>query len=182
MPDYLPHTEDELVQMLAFLGLSSLDELFAAVPEALRLGRGLALADGSPEPDVLARMESLGEANRARSDRLVCFAGGGAYDHEVPPVVRALAGRSEFVTSYTPYQPEVAQGCLQAVFEFQTMVARLAGLPVANASLYDGANALVEAVNLGVAASGRQTVWVSAGIQPHWRPVLGPSPPAPVTW
>jgi glycine dehydrogenase subunit 1 len=172
VPDYLPHTEDELVQMLAFLGLSSLDELFAAVPEALRLGRGLALADGSPEPDVLARMESLGEANRARSDRLVCFAGGGAYDHEVPPVVRALAGRSEFVTSYTPYQPEVAQGCLQAVFEFQTMVARLAGLPVANASLYDGANALVEAVNLGVAASGRQTVWVSAGIQPHWRSVL----------
>ena len=172
MPDYLPHTEDELVQMLAFLGLSSLDELFDAVPEALRLGRGLALADGSPEPDVLARMESLGEANRARSDRLVCFAGGGAYDHEVPPVVRALAGRSEFVTSYTPYQPEVAQGCLQAVFEFQTMVARLAGLPVANASLYDGANALVEAVNLGVAGSGRQTVWVSAGIQPHWRAVL----------
>ncbi len=172
MPDYLPHTEDELVQMLGFLGLSSLDELFAAVPAALRLGRGLELADGSPEPDVLVRMEALGEANRARSDRLVCFAGGGAYDHEVPPVVRALAGRSEFVTSYTPYQPEVAQGILQAVFEFQTMVARLAGLPVANASLYDGANALVEAVNLGVAASGRQTVWLSTGVPPHWRAVL----------
>jgi glycine dehydrogenase subunit 1 len=172
MPDYLPHTEDELAQMLGFLGLSSLDELFAAVPAALRLGRGLELADGSPEPDVLARMESLGNANRARSDRLVCFAGGGAYDHEVPPVVRALAGRSEFVTSYTPYQPEVAQGILQAVFEFQTMVARLAGLPVANASLYDGANALVEAVNLGVAASGRQTVWLSSGVPPHWRAVL----------
>jgi glycine dehydrogenase subunit 1 len=117
-------------------------------------------------------MEALGEANRARADRLVCFAGGGAYDHEVPPVVRALAGRSEFVTSYTPYQPEVAQGILQAVFEFQTMVARLAGLPVANASLYDGANALVEAVNLGAAASGRQTVWLSAGVPPHWRAVL----------
>jgi glycine dehydrogenase subunit 1 len=173
VPDYLPHTEDELVQMLGFLGLSSLDELFTAVPAALRLGRGLDLADGSPEPDVLARMESLGQANRARSDRLVCFAGGGAYDHEVPPVVRALAGRSEFVTSYTPYQPEVAQGILQAVFEFQTMVARLAGLPVANASLYDGANALVEAVNLGVAGSGRQTVWLSSGVQPHWRSVLG---------
>ncbi len=172
MPDYLPHTEDEVVQMLAFLGLSSLDELFAAVPEALRLGRRLALADGSPEPDVLARMESLGEANRARSDRLVCFAGGGAYDHEVPPVVRALAGRSEFVTSYTPYQPEVAQGCLQAVFEFQTMVARLAGLPIANASLYDGASALVEAVNLGVAVAGSPEVWVSAGVHPHWRQVL----------
>jgi glycine dehydrogenase subunit 1 len=172
VPDYLPHTEDELAQMLAFLGLDSLDELFAAVPAALRLGRGLGLADGSPEPDVLVRMEALGEANRARSDRLVCFAGGGAYDHEVPPVVRALAGRSEFVTAYTPYQPEVAQGILQAVFEFQTMVARLAGLPVANASLYDGANALVEAVNLGVAASGRQTVWLSTGVPPHWRAVL----------
>jgi glycine dehydrogenase subunit 1 len=172
MPDYLPHTEAELAQMLGFLGLSSLDELFAAVPAALRLGRGLELADGSPEPDFLARMESLGHANRARADRLVCFAGGGAYDHEVPPVVRALAGRSEFVTSYTPYQPEVAQGILQAVFEFQTMVARLAGLPVANASLYDGANALVEAVNLGVAASGRETVWLSSGVQPHWRAVL----------
>jgi glycine dehydrogenase subunit 1 len=172
VPDYLPHTDDELAQMLGFLGLSSLDELFAVVPAALRLGRGLDLADGSPEPDVLVRMEALGEANRARADRLVCFAGGGAYDHEVPPVVRALAGRSEFVTSYTPYQPEVAQGILQAVFEFQTMVARLAGLPVANASLYDGANALVEAVNLGVAASGRQTVWLSAGVPPHWRAVL----------
>jgi glycine dehydrogenase subunit 1 len=172
VPDYLPHTDDELAQMLGFLGLSSLDELFAVVPAALRLGRGLDLADGSPEPDVLVRMEALGEANRARADRLVCFAGGGAYDHEVPPVVRALAGRSEFVTSYTPYQPEVAQGILQAVFEFQTMVARLAGLPVANASLYDGANALVEAVNLGAAASGRQTVWLSAGVPPHWRAVL----------
>ena len=87
-------------------------------------------------------------------------------------MVRALAGRSEFVTSYTPYQPEVAQGVLQAVFEFQTMVARLAGLPVANASLYDGASALVEAVNLGVAATGRPTVWLSAGVHPHWRAVL----------
>jgi glycine dehydrogenase subunit 1 len=172
VPDYLPHTEAELAQMLDFLGLESLDALFAAVPVALRLGRGLGLADGSPEPDVLVRMEALGEANRARTDRLVCFAGGGAYDHEVPPVVRALAGRSEFVTSYTPYQPEVAQGILQAVFEFQTMVARLAGLPVSNASLYDGANALVEAVNLGVAASGRQTVWLSTGVPPHWRAVL----------
>jgi glycine dehydrogenase subunit 1 len=172
VPDYLPHTETEVADMLAFLGLSSLEELFAAVPAALQLGRGLALPDGEPEPDVLARMEARGAANRARSDQLVCFAGGGAYDHEVPPVVRALAGRSEFVTAYTPYQPEVSQGVLQAVFEFQTMVARLAGLPVANASLYDGATALVEAVNLGAAAAGRQQVWMSSGIHPHWRAVV----------
>lgn len=170
MADYLPHTETEVGAMLAFLGLHSADELFAAVPPALRLAGGLAMAPGEPEPDVLAHMEELADANRAH--RLVCFAGAGAYDHEVPPVVRALAGRSEFVTAYTPYQPEVAQGVLQAVFEFQTMAARLAGLPVANASLYDGASAVVEAVNLGAAAAGRRTVWVSAGVHPHWRRCL----------
>ena len=124
------------------------------------------------EPDVLDRMEGYADLNRARTDRMVCFAGGGAYDHEIPPVTQALAGRSEFVTSYTPYQPEVAQGVLQAVFEFQTMIARIAGLPVSNASLYDGGSSAVEAVNLGVAATRRQTVWVSEGIHPHWRQML----------
>ncbi len=170
MADYLPHTDDEVAGMLAFLGLSDVDELFAVVPTALRLAGGLDMGPGEPEPDVLAHMEALAAANKAAD--LVCFAGAGAYDHEVPPVVRALAGRSEFVTAYTPYQPEVAQGVLQAVFEYQTMVARLAGLPVANASLYDGASALVEAVNLGTAASGRETVWVSSGVHPHWRACL----------
>ncbi|MDA8357468.1 MAG: aminomethyl-transferring glycine dehydrogenase subunit GcvPA [Actinomycetota bacterium] len=172
MSDYLPHTEDEVAGMLGFLGLGSIGELFDAVPAAVRLAGGLDLADGLPEPDVLARFEQRADANAARADRLVCFAGAGAYDHEVPAVVRSLAGRSEFVTSYTPYQPEVAQGVLQAVFEYQTMVARLAGLPIANASLYDGASALAEAVHLGVAASGRPVVWVSSGVHPHWRAVL----------
>ena len=169
---YIPHTNEEIAGMLAFLGLSTIDELFAAVPEAVKLQRALELADGAGEPDVLAHMEQYADQNRARSDRLVCFAGGGAYDHEIPSVTRALAGRSEFVTSYTPYQPEVAQGVLQAVFEFQTMVARIAGLPVSNASLYDGGSAAVEAVNLGVGATHRQTVWVSEGIHPHWRQML----------
>src|SRR5579862_9136335 len=121
MADYLPHTDEDLAEMLAFLGLGSLDELFSAVPVALRLAGGLALPEGVPEPDVLRRARGRAEANVARADRLVCFAGAGAYDHEVPPVVRALASRSEFVTSYTPYQPEVAQGVLQALFEFQTL-------------------------------------------------------------
>jgi len=169
---YIPHTDEELTGMLAFLGLSSLDELFAVVPEAVKLHHDLELADGVGEPDVLVRMEGYADRNRARSDRMVCFAGGGAYDHEIPPVTQALAGRSEFVTSYTPYQPEVAQGVLQAVFEFQTMIARIAGLPVSNASLYDGGSSAVEAVNLGVAATRRQTVWVSEGIHPHWRQML----------
>jgi len=169
---YIPHTDEELTGMLAFLGLSSLDELFAVVPEAVKLHHDLELADGVGEPDVLDRMEGYADLNRARTDRMVCFAGGGAYDHEIPPVTQALAGRSEFVTSYTPYQPEVAQGVLQAVFEFQTMIARIAGLPVSNASLYDGGSSAVEAVNLGVAATRRQTVWVSEGIHPHWRQML----------
>jgi glycine dehydrogenase subunit 1 len=169
---YAPHTEADVASMLAFLGLDSVDELFAAVPAALRLASGLDLAPGAPEPDVYARLEDLAAANRPIGRDLVCFAGGGAYDHEVPAVTRALASRSEFVTSYTPYQPEVAQGVLQAVFEFQTLVARLSGLAIANASLYDGAASLVEAVNLAVGATGRQDVLVSHGVNPSWRDVL----------
>ena len=172
MAGYAPHTDAEIAAMLESLGLDSLDDLFAVVPDALRLAAGLELPAGLPEPDAMARVEQLAAANRPCGPDLVCFAGGGIYDHEVPPVTRALASRSEFVTSYTPYQPEVAQGVLQAVFEFQTLLARLSGLPVANASLYDGAAALVEAVNLGVAASGRHGVLVSAGVPPAWRAVL----------
>lgn len=171
MADYTPHTDDEIHAMLEFLGLRDLDELFEAVPAALRLAGGLDLDQGLTEPDVAAEFESLAARNRPVGRDLVCFAGAGAYDHEVPAVVRALATRSEFVTAYTPYQAEVAQGILQAIFEFQTMVARLAGLPVANASLYDGASSLVEAINLCVGATRRQRVLLSAGVHPHWRAV-----------
>jgi glycine dehydrogenase subunit 1 len=169
---YTPHTDAEVASMLEFLGLGSLDELFAAVPEALRLTAGLDLPAGVPEPDAMAHLTELAAQNRPCGRDLVCFAGGGAYDHEVPPVTRALASRSEFVTSYTPYQPEVAQGVLQAVFEFQTLVARLTGMAVSNASLYDGAASLVEAVNLAAGATGRADVWVSHGVSPSWRAVL----------
>ena len=189
MSGYIPHTEAETEQMLAFLGLSSLDDLFSVVPEALRLlapsggdlggRRFLRMADGLGEPDVLAEMERLAAANTACSGRgvgpgqgLVCFAGGGAYDHELPEAVRALSARSEYVTAYTPYQPEVAQGVLQALFEYQTLIARLSGLEVANASLYDGASACVEAVNLAAAATGREQMWVSGGLHPHWRATM----------
>src|SRR5207237_9111344 len=113
-------------------------------------------------------------ANVACGRDLLCFAGGGAYDHEVPSVVRRVAFRSEFVTAYTPYQPEVSQGVLQALFEYQTMISRLTGLPVANASLYDGATACVEALNLAAAATKRQTIWVSRGVNPLWRGPGGP--------
>jgi glycine dehydrogenase subunit 1 len=168
---FVPHTDAEMSAMLADIGLSSLDDLFEVVPAALRLASGLDLPSGLPEADVLAEMDRLAASNRTGSD-LICFAGAGAYDHDVPSATTRLTFRSEFVTAYTPYQPEVAQGVLQALFEYQTLIARLAGLPVANASLYDGASAAVEAVNLAVAAKGRPTVWVSGGIHPHWRQVL----------
>ena len=170
MGHFVPHTDAEIDVMLGSLGLSSLDELFAVVPDALRLATGLDLPDGVGEPDVAAEFDRLAGNNVAA--RLVCFAGGGAYDHEVPAAVRRVAFRSEFVTSYTPYQPEVAQGVLQALFEYQTMISRLAGVPVANASLYDGATACVEAVNLAVASTGRPTVWVSHGVNPTWRDTM----------
>jgi glycine dehydrogenase subunit 1 len=169
VPSYVPHTDEEIEAMLAFVGLSSLEELFASVPEALRLAAGaLQLPPGRSEFDTLAEMERLAARNRP----LVCFAGGGAYDHEIPAAVTRLAFRSEFVTAYTPYQPEVAQGVLQALFEYQTMVTRLTGVEVANASLYDGATACVEAVNVAVAATGRSDVVVSPFVNPQWRHVM----------
>jgi glycine dehydrogenase subunit 1 len=172
MGHFVPHTDEEVATMLAAIGLSSVDDLFECVPAALRLLGGLDLAPGMSEPDVLTEIERLAERNSAAGPGLLCFAGAGSYDHEIPSVTRSLGFRSEFVTAYTPYQPEVAQGILEALFEYQTMVARLFGLPVANASLYDGASATVEAVNLAVGATGRQTVWVSGGLHPHWRAVL----------
>ncbi|MDE3044711.1 MAG: aminomethyl-transferring glycine dehydrogenase subunit GcvPA [Acidobacteriota bacterium] len=171
MADYLPHTEDEVASMLAFLGMSSFEDLFAHIPAAVRLAGGFDLPPGVSEPDVAARFARYTSANAATLAKLSCFAGGGAYDHEVPPVVRALGSRSEFVTAYTPYQPEVAQGVLQAIYEYQTLVARLSGLPIPNASLYDAATGLVEALNMAGGATGRAKMVISAGVHPHWRAV-----------
>ncbi len=158
--------------MLAFLGLDSLTHLFDHIPEAVRLAQGLALEPGKTEPDVAEIFEGYTKANRGQSSLLTCFAGAGAYDHEVPAVVKMLGSRSEFVTAYTPYQPEVAQGVLQALFEYQTLVSRLSGLEIANASLYDGATALVEALNMASGANGRSRMLISAGVHPHWRQVV----------
>jgi glycine dehydrogenase subunit 1 len=171
MADYLPHTSDDVASMLEFLGMNSLDDLFAHIPAAVRLANGLDIEPGLSEPDVAAIFAGYTSKNLAKATAMTCFAGGGAYDHEVPAVVKALSGRSEFVTAYTPYQPEVAQGVLQAIFEYQTLVSRLSGLPIPNASLYDAATALVEALNMAGGATGRQKMIISAGIHPHWRHV-----------
>ena len=153
--------------MLAVVGIDTLDDLFDEIPAAVRLDRPLALPDGVSEMEILADLRGLAARDR-HADELVCFAGRGAYDHYVPSLVWALAGRSEFYTSYTPYQPELSQGVLQVLFEFQSMICELTGLDVSNASLYDGATALVEAVNMTRGRGReRERVLVSAGVDPR---------------
>ena len=164
---FAPHTDDDVREMLARIGLDGLDELFEQIPPSVRLDRPLDLPEGVSEMEILADMRGLAAANRSADD-LVCFAGAGAYDHYVPSVVWALAGRSEFYTSYTPYQPELSQGVLQALFEYQSMICELTGLEVSNASLYDGATALAEAVNLARSAPGRDRVLVSEAVDPRY--------------
>jgi glycine dehydrogenase subunit 1 len=171
MADYLPHTPEEVDEMLGFLGMTSMEQLFAHIPAAVRLTQGLDLPEGMSEPDVAALFTQYTSANLAKATEMTCFAGAGVYDHEVPAVVKMLAGRSEFVTAYTPYQPEVAQGVLQAIFEYQTLISRLSGLPIPNASLYDAATGLVEGLNMASGATGRQKMVISAGVHPHWREV-----------
>ncbi|MDQ3932560.1 MAG: aminomethyl-transferring glycine dehydrogenase subunit GcvPA [Actinomycetota bacterium] len=159
---FTPHTADDIALMLTRLGVSSIDDLFAHIPESIRAGVA-DLPSGLSEEEVVRHMGAL--AARNNSD-LICFAGGGAYDHYVPAIVPALLSRGELYTSYTPYQPEVSQGALQALFEYQTMVCALTGLEVANASLYDGASATAEAVSVAVAATDRGGFVVSDGLAP----------------
>jgi glycine dehydrogenase subunit 1 len=163
--NFAPHTEDEIVEMLSAIGATSLDELFDQIPVDVRLQRPLDIPDGISEMEIVADLRAH-SANNRDLDELVCFAGGGAYDHYIPSLVWALAGRSEFYTSYTPYQPELSQGILQVLFEFQSLICELTGLEVSNASLYDGATALVEAVHMAVGA-GRTRVLVSDGVDPR---------------
>jgi len=168
---YTPHTEAELAAMLETIGVASVEELFADVPHAHRFPR-LDLPQGMSEPEVAALFRRLAAANRA-VDTHSCFLGAGAYHHYTPAVVPHLLFRSELYTAYTPYQPEVSQGTLQTIFEFQTMVARLFGMEVANASLYDGSTALAEAALMAARLrAGRQTVVVSEAVHPEYRQVV----------
>jgi len=168
--DFAPHTPQDDRTMLAAIGAADMDALFDPVPANLRLQDLLDVPAALSEPELMDHIRSLAEGSPAAD--LLCFAGGGAYEHHVPAVVRALAGRGEFATSYTPYQPELSQGILQALYEFQTLVCELYGMEVANASLYDGAAALVEAVNLAVRVTGRDRVLISEAVNPHYRQVL----------
>jgi glycine dehydrogenase subunit 1 len=162
---FAPHTPSEIEEMLSAIGLSSLDGLFDQIPPAVRLDAALGLPDGVSELEIVEDLRRHAARNR-NLDELVCFAGAGAYDHHIPSVVWALAARSEFSTAYTPYQPELSQGVLQALFEFQSMVCELTGMEVSNASLYDGATALVEAANMARTGE-RGRILVSEGVDPR---------------
>lgn len=157
--------------MLRVIGVGSVEDLFADVPESVRLRRPLRLRPALSDPEVLAYMRALAERN-GHADRLTCFAGAGAYDHFVPPAVWQLAGRGEFLTAYTPYQAELMQGELQAAYEYQTMVCELLGMEVANASMYDGASALGEAVVMARDLTRRDRVVVSQAVHPEYRQVV----------
>lgn len=169
--DFIPHTPEDDRDMLEAVGAAEITDLFEPIPGDLRLGRELRVPAALSEPELLQHLGDLARRSRGASE-LKCFAGGGAYDHHIPPVVKALAARAEFATSYTPYQPELSQGVLQATYEFQTLVCEIYGMEVANASLYDGAHALVEAVNLCVRATKRNRVVVGASVHPHYVAVL----------
>jgi glycine dehydrogenase subunit 1 len=167
---YLPHTEPEIQSMLSAIGAASVDSLFDDVPPAYRLNRRLAIEPALDEASLMAHLEAL--ANKNESVRALSFLGAGLYHHHIPPAVDQLLLRSEFYTAYTPYQPEVAQGTLQAIFEFQTIVAELLGMDVANASMYDGASAAAEAVTMARRVTGKTRVALSAGLHPEYRDTI----------
>jgi glycine dehydrogenase subunit 1 len=165
---YCPHTPEEMGEMLDLIGVASVEDLFASIPEELR-ARTFNIPPGMSEFEALARMRELAGEN---GQGITPFIGGGYFDHLVPSVVAHLAGRSEFYTAYTPYQPECSQGTLQALFEYQTAICRLTGLDVSNASLYDGATACAEAAMMALRVTGRRRIVVDGCVNPFSRQVL----------
>jgi glycine dehydrogenase subunit 1 len=157
--------------MLAAIGADSVAALFEQIPEELRLDDSLALPAGMSEAEVHERLAALAARN-ADAEEQICFLGAGMYDHYVPAIVDAITQRSEFLTPYTPYQPEISQGGLQAMFEFQTMMSELTGLPVSNAGLYEGPSSVASAGYLAMGATGRRRFVVSRGVHPHSRETL----------
>ncbi len=164
---YLPLTDADRAEMLRVIGAAAIDDLFADIPEAARLNEPLDLPGHAGEIEVAARLGALAARNRPAAGA-VSFLGAGAYRHHVPAAVDYLIQRGEFLTSYTPYQPEISQGTLQYLFEFQTQVALLTGMEIANASLYDGASAAAEAVLMAHRVTRRDDVVVSGALHPHW--------------
>jgi glycine dehydrogenase subunit 1 len=168
---YIPNTDEDVRAMLARIGAASVEALFSRIPARLRFPRALDVPRAASEQEVMSELGALAQRN-ANLESHRFFLGAGVYPHFIPSAVDALAGRSEFYTSYTPYQPEISQGTLQAIFEWQTMICGLTGLEVANASMYDGASATAEAALMAMRITKRPKIVISAGLHPHYRDVL----------
>ncbi|MGD0275525.1 MAG: aminomethyl-transferring glycine dehydrogenase subunit GcvPA [Syntrophales bacterium] len=168
---YVPNPPEIIQDMIRSIGMRSTEELFADIPDAVRIKEKLHLGAGMSEVTLRREMASLASQN-VTTDQMPCFLGGGAYDHYIPTVVEQVLSRSEFYTAYTPYQPEISQGILQAIFEYQTMICSITGMDVSNASLYDGGSALAEACHVACDATGRRRVILPDVIHPHYLGVL----------
>jgi glycine dehydrogenase subunit 1 len=168
---YIPSTPAQQREMLSAIGAASVEDLLARIPPKARLSRPLNLPAAMAETDLVRHLRALAGQN-ADADTYACFLGGGSYDHAIPSPINHLVSRGEFYTAYTPYQPEASQGTLRSIFEYQTMMAELTGMDVANASLYDGGSALAEAVLMAAAVTGRRTAALSAGVNPLYRQVV----------
>ncbi len=176
---YIPHTDSDRARMLAEIGVESIGDLFQDVPESVRYPE-LKLPPPLSEVEILRELRAMSEEN-ADLDHYACFLGAGAYNHFVPSVVGHIIGRSEFYTAYTPYQPEISQGTLQAIFEYQSMVCALTGMDVANASHYDGATSLAEAalMSVNISRGKRHKIIVSPTVHPEYRATLRTYTPGP---
>jgi glycine dehydrogenase subunit 1 len=168
---YVPHTDEDRAEMLAAIGATDLDDLFQDVPDELRLKQPLGIPESLDEHALMKYMGGLAAESKP-SSHLTCFLGAGCYDHFIPATVGTVISRGEFLTSYTPYQPELSQGYLQTIYEFQSMICELTGMDVTNASLYDGATALAEGALLAVGETGRNRILASEAIHPHYRQVV----------
>src|ERR1700744_4497760 len=166
---YLPHTPEDVAEMLATIGKPSIDALFQSIPEAARFSGQLALEPSLGEAALMRHLRDLARKNTGAE--LLSFLGAGMYSHHIPPAVDQLLLRSEFYTSYTPYQPEVAQGTLQAIWEYQTTVSELYGLPLSNASLYDGASAAAEGALMACRLTKRGKIVLCHSVHPDYRAV-----------
>ncbi|HDN2378380.1 TPA: aminomethyl-transferring glycine dehydrogenase subunit GcvPA [Clostridioides difficile] len=168
---YIPATSEDKSKMLKVVGLNSVDELFSDIPEEVKLKRDLNLEIGKSELEVSKIVKRLSEENLSLED-LTCFLGAGAYDHYIPSIIKHITSRSEFYTAYTPYQAEISQGTLQVVFEFQSMIAEITGMEIANASMYDGATAAIEACIMAMNQTRKSKIVVSKTIHPETLSVL----------
>ena len=168
---YIPNTGEQQQEMLEEIGVSCVDELFTDIPENIRLNRDLDLPEALSEMELIGHMRQLADKNISTGE-CACFLGAGAYDHYIPSVIQHLVRRQEFYTAYTPYQPEISQGTLQAIFEYQTMICRLTGMDVSNASMYDGATAVAEAAAMACRSTGRTDIIVAKTVHPQSREVL----------